>query len=73
MRRPKPSTPPLAGFPAISVIGRGDSFYQYASLLHHVYDRLECFEHDGGHAPPSSKELHAEIAAAIWKALGYAV
>jgi predicted esterase len=68
---PKPVKPPLHGFPAISIVGSKDHFYKNCHLLHNIYDNLQWFEHDGGHHAPSSKELNAEIACAIWRTLGF--
>ena len=65
-------TPPCAGFPAVSTIGRNDPFYAYAKAhLPPCYDDdLIWLEHDGTHAAPAAGGATEMLAAAVWRALG---
>jgi hypothetical protein len=67
---PPPEVPPLASFPAVSMVGRDDMCYPNFGKLRHLYDRLLWLEHDGGHHPPTGKEEIDELASAIWTTLG---
>lgn len=67
---PKPDKPPLAGFPAVSIVGREDPCYPNVLHLHNLYDRLCWLEHGGEHHAPTEKAMIDEFASAIWRTLG---
>ena len=67
---PAPAVPYVSNFPVISCIGTKDTFYEYAKLLRHIHDRLEWYEHPGGHEASKDPALNAKLASAVWSAMG---
>lgn len=68
---PKPETPPLSGFPVVAAVGTKDEFYEYAKEgIHNIHDRMEWFEHAGGHAAPREPEVNVALVEAIRRAVG---
>lgn len=63
------AAPCINTFPAISIIGRRDHFYDYSKGLRAVYANLTWLEHEGGHEAPTDEATNRLVAEAIWDAL----